>query len=193
MTSSADRQLKKSGEQKRDFIIATWENLDCESVGTEELLAIEASLKAEFGADEAFLPMRIARLLADEGAELRHAEIMQLFVERFPQSAQPSDLSALFRFDTLPAALNSIRSLELKRREFLANCDDAGLGQLRSRVAECRRQIKEQATKGDNSGADPAILPEIADWLAVWLETPEMFETWLAIRRKSPDFIKKFG
>jgi len=35
-------------------------------------------------------------------------------------------------------------------------------------------------------------LQEAAQWLAVWLQSPELFSDWLDLRRRSPDFRKKF-
>jgi hypothetical protein len=34
---------------------------------------------------------------------------------------------------------------------------------------------------------------EIAEWLKVWIQTPSLFADWLELRRRSPDFQKKFG
>ena len=63
-------------------MIEVWERLDCESVGAEEIIAIEKSVLDRFGKSAVDSPMVIARLLADEGAVLRHSEIMELYVER---------------------------------------------------------------------------------------------------------------
>lgn len=193
MTFSTDSGIKELGEEKREFIFSVWELLDCESVGAKEILAIEAAVKEKYGQSESFLPMRIARMLADEGAELRHSEIMELFIKRYPQSAKPSDLSHLFRFDTLKSALASIRELERQRKIFLAESDEAGIGQIRSRVAAIRQQLKESALSDHSFESAADLRREIADWLAVWLQTPEIFETWLAIRRGTTEFKEKFG
>ena len=67
---------------KNDLIIEVWEKLDCESVGAREILAIEEVVREQYGSAAVESPMIIARNLADEGAELRHSEIMELDVER---------------------------------------------------------------------------------------------------------------
>ena len=67
---------------KNDLIIEVWEKLDCESVGRTEIEAIETAVVGRFGKSAVPSPMRVARLLADEGAVLRHEEIMALQVER---------------------------------------------------------------------------------------------------------------
>src|SRR3954454_19540783 len=67
---------------KNDLIIEVWEKLDCESIGASEIEAIETVVKDQYGESAVESPMVIARLLADEGAELRHSELMALYVKR---------------------------------------------------------------------------------------------------------------
>jgi hypothetical protein len=37
-----------------------------------------------------------------------------------------------------------------------------------------------------------ARLKEISEWLSVWLQSPELFSDWLDLRRRSPEYKKKF-
>ena len=185
--------MQKPDNAKTDFIIETWERLDCESVGAAELLAIERALIAKFGPEEEFFPIRLARLLADEGAELRHSEIMDLFISRFPKSTESADHSKMFRFASLAEALESIRSVESLRCRFAAAGDMAAIKQLRRRIIAIRKSLKEKAAVQDETPQKAEVLAEIAAWLAIWLETPEMFENWLALRLRSPEFSEKFS
>jgi len=34
---------------------------------------------------------------------------------------------------------------------------------------------------------------EIVEWFTIWLQNPEVFESWIALRQNSPDFIERFG
>jgi len=34
---------------------------------------------------------------------------------------------------------------------------------------------------------------EIGNWFTVWLQTPDIFDDWLALRRRSADFRARFG
>jgi hypothetical protein len=34
---------------------------------------------------------------------------------------------------------------------------------------------------------------EIAEWFTIWLQSPEIFENWIELRRVSKDFKEKFG
>jgi len=33
---------------------------------------------------------------------------------------------------------------------------------------------------------------EISQWLMVWLQAPDLFSDWLELRRRSPEFRRKF-
>src|ERR1700682_5847532 len=62
---------------KRDLIIEVWEALDCESVGARELDQIQQVLHERLGAGAIESPAAIARVVADEGAALRHPEVFE--------------------------------------------------------------------------------------------------------------------
>ena len=86
---------------KLDLIIEVWEKLDCESVGAKEIEAIELVVRDKFGESAVDSPMIIARELADEGAELRHAEILKLDVERRLEVIAKTD-ERIQRLQTIP-------------------------------------------------------------------------------------------
>src|SRR5688572_7719559 len=105
---------------KRDLIIEVWESLDCESVGARELKQIQRVVDREFGAGSAESPASIARTLADEGAVLRHPEVLSLDTEwrerELSRLISPDELN----FSGLAEASASIKKLDTLRREFEA-------------------------------------------------------------------------
>jgi len=94
---------------KIDLIIEVWEKLDCESIGAKEIEAIETVVREQYGFSAVESPMIIARLLADEGAELRHAEIMELDVERRSESPYDAMFRNSLKFSDFRQTLLSIR------------------------------------------------------------------------------------
>jgi hypothetical protein len=178
---------------KDDLIIEVWEYLDCESVGAKELLAIEQAVREQFGDGAIDNPMIIARLLADEGAELRHPEIMELFVKYEQSDPYDGMFRGVLKTGNLKQTLATIHALENFRRKFLAGNDKKGL----HRVREIALRGKTEAVAGSQN--DSVSQPErrrnkeIAAWFTLWLETPELFENWVAVRRRSPEFIEIFG
>ena len=178
---------------KIELIIEIWEKLDCESVGAAEIEAIETAVEDVFGKPAVDSPMKIARLLADEGAELRHNEIMELYVKRASNRPHGAVFANLIDTKDLPAALNSIRQMEDLRRKFEAQGDRDGLRLLRKN-AIAEKESKLAAAKKVRAAKEKRLeAGEIAEWLTIWLQSPELFETWIKIRRGSPDFLSKFG
>ncbi len=177
---------------KNDLIIEVWEKLDCESVGAKEISAIEVVVREEYGDSAVESPMIIARQLADEGAELRHSEIMELDVKR--RFASPYD--AIFRnvlqFSNFKQTLISIRRLENIRKKFKSENDREGLRLLRETALKGKRRAEMIAKNTKVSPEKRAEKQEIAEWFKIWLETPEIFESWVSLRQKSPDFLRRF-
>lgn len=182
-----------SARTKKDLIIEVWEKLDCESVGAKEIEAIEVVVREKYGHGAVESPMIIARLLADEGAELRHAEIMELDVERRTESPYDAIFRNILKFSDFKQTVLSIRQLEILRRKYLAENDKEGL-----------RLVRETALKGKNralmisrnekvDAKKRAEKSEIAEWFTLWLQSPEVFENWITLRRKSADFNNKFS
>jgi hypothetical protein len=178
---------------KTDLIIEVWEALDCESVGAKELTAIEKAVRERFGDSAVDLPMKTARLLADEGAELRHAEILELDVQRRLESPYDAMFRNILKFADFKQALISIRQLENLRQKFLRENDKQGL-----------RLVRETALKGKNRALmisknekvdeqKRAEKGEIAEWFALWLQSPEIFENWIELRQNSKDFRERFS
>lgn len=169
-------------KDKRELAIEAWEKLDCESVGAAEIEAIEEVVRDIYGEPAVESPMRIARMLADEGAVLRHSEIMALFVKRYEAKPYTAEFRNIFRLGELSQALSSIRRLENLRKKFTVDGDKEGLRLIRERTIEARKTL---GSTGDET--------EISRWLHVWLTTPDAFETWLALRRRTAEFNELFG
>ncbi len=169
---------------KLDLIIEVWERLDCESIGRIEIEAIEKALAERFGKQAVESPMVIARQLADEGAELRHNELMTLFVERADDKPYDPAFRNIFKLDNLAAAHNTIRQLDNLRRKFEIDNDRDGLRLIRDRTIEARETLLRK-TETD-------IAREVASWLTMWLQSPELFENWIALRIRSREFLNTF-
>jgi hypothetical protein len=93
----------------------------------------------------------------------------------------------------LSTTLRSIRQMENLRRKFTSDDGREGLRLIRdATLGEKKKQIARSArTSIDARRRDESR--EIAEWLTLWLQSPEMFETWVGLRRRSEDFVSKFG
>jgi hypothetical protein len=174
---------------KQDLVIEVWEKLDCESVGASEIEAIEAAVEGQYGKAAVDSPMVIARQLADEGAELRHSEIMELYIRRAEDRPYDAALRNVLKLDSLASALHSINDLENIRRKYTADGDKHGLRHARELAVEAKGRLRSRI----DVDVDRQIAVEINEWLAHWLQTPQLFPDWVEMRQRSRDFIEKFG
>ena len=177
---------------KHDLMIEVWEKLDCETVGAAEIEAIEEAVSARFGDAAVESPMHIARILADEGAALRHAEIMQLWVKRFEDRPHEAEFRNLIKTDDLDAAARSIRHVENLRRKFVSLGDKEGLRLLREEVLEVKAALQKTGKGKKTPAHDRQASAEIIEWLTLWLQSPELFENWIKLRQNSAEYKETF-
>ncbi|MGI8555574.1 MAG: hypothetical protein ACR2LT_04355 [Pyrinomonadaceae bacterium] len=177
---------------KKDLIIEVWEKLDCESVGAKEIEVIETVVRERYGAAAVESPMIIARLLADEGAELRHAEIMELDVQRRLASPYDAVFRNILKFSDFKQTVVSVRQLENLRKRFLKENDKEGLRRVRETALNGKNRALMIAGNEKVEARKRAEKREIAEWFTLWLQSPEIFENWIELRQKSNDFKNKF-
>lgn len=172
-----------NAKNKSDLIFEVWEKLDCESVGAEEIVAIEVVVREEFGEPAVDSPMIVARMLADEGAMLRHSEIMSLYLERRASIPYEAEFRNLFDLTDLRTTLRSIRAAENLRKKFVLDED-----------AEGQRRLRDLAVNfKDSSGKNRETAKEATQWLTLWIQSPELFENWIRLRTSTADFRERFG
>ena len=191
---------KPTTPTKRALIIAVWESLDCTMVGKAELGEIQQALLKELGAGAEMSPAAIARVLADEGAELRHPEVIE-FDARWREAKIEKESRQLKGLDELltarPLQLKKtevlIKKLEKLRRRAETSGDQAALRKARTLAVTGRQQAELLAKDRTLSQEERAEQAEIVEWLKVWIQTPVLFADWLELRRRSPEFHKKFS
>lgn len=177
---------------KRELIIEVWEDLDCESVGARELEQIQQALRERFGTGAWESPASIARVVADEGAALRHAEVFGYDFKWREENIAARILDGGVGFSDFQEALESFAKLEAKRQEFQSNNNREGLDQLRELVASSRQDSLLTARSKIIDAPRRQQAKEISQWLGVWLQSPELFADWLDLRRRSTEFQKRF-
>ncbi|HYY59551.1 MAG TPA: hypothetical protein VE842_19640 [Pyrinomonadaceae bacterium] len=186
------KEHKWKARTKRDLMIEVWEHLDCESVGATELEEIERVVRERFGAGAVESPARVARLLADEGAELRHAEVLELDVRQRAADPYEPMFRNVLKFSDFAQAASSIRNLENLRKQFERRKDEEGLRRVREIAMKGRQRAQMIARNRNVDEKKRAEKEEIAEWFGVWLRQPGIFQDWLELRQRSPAFRAKF-
>jgi len=200
MEGTETRSRKMTAPNKRGLIIEVWASLGSSMVGEAELSEIQLSVRTAFGQGADMSPAAIARVLADEGAELRHPEVIE-FDARWREAKIEKDLGQLQGFDDLltgkPLRLKNaealIKKLEKLRRRAEDSGDQAALKQARTIAISSRQSAELRAKDRKLSQPERAEQTEIAEWLKVWIQTPGLFADWLELRRRSPEFQRKFS
>ena len=177
---------------KRDLIIEVWEHLDCETVGAKELASVIEVVRERFGEGAVESPTRLARLLADEGAELRHAEVLEMDVRWRAADPYEAAFRNVLKFSTFDEAAASIKRLENLRKQFGRKKDKEGLRRVHETVLKGKQRAQMIARNPSVNERKRAEKAEIAEWFTVWLQQPEIFDDWLALRRRAKDFRERF-
>ena len=175
-----------------ELIVQCWNELGAESVGAPELAAIADVLRENFG-DGAASPATIARTLAEEGAGLRHPDVLE--IDTLWRKRQLSDVLSLdqLNFTTIEDALLGIDAIVAAGKRFEAAGDAQRTKRLRSLVLHLHQDLALTGKSRLGTGEKRAVAAEVTCWLTVWLQTPAIFENWLELRRNSSEFLQKFG
>ena len=191
---------KPKAPTKRALIIAVWESLDGTMVGEAELREIQLAVRKQLGPGAEMSPAAIARVLADEGAELRHPEVIE-FDARWREAKIETDNRQLKGLDELLTASPLqfkraevlIKKLEKLRRRAETSGDQAALHQVRTLAVNGRQQAELLAKDRKLTQEERAKQAEIVEWLKVWIQTPSLFADWLELRRRSAEFQTRFS
>jgi hypothetical protein len=193
------RRTGLSARTKRGLVIEVWVGLGRAAVGENELREVQRAIARRFGESAVDSPASIARLLADEGAELRHPEIIE-FDARWRQTQiemSATDSSVFDPFDAakplrLKRAEALIKKFEKLRTKFEQAGDERAMKSLKDGAISARRTVQSLAKSERLSQRVRGEQIEIAEWLSVWIRTPTLFAEWLELRQRSPDFRQQF-
>ena len=171
---------------KEQFILAIWEKLRKEVVGASELTVIEKAVAERFGT--AVSPASIARVLADHGARLGHPEILQTDIRwREEQLLFTAEQLEFANLEAAQALLNRIEELRLQFEN-----DTTMLERLRQTVRQFKADMDFLAGSPRAGQKRRELAREVAQWLVVWLQNPQIFAEWLALRQITVEFRGRF-
>ena len=156
-----------------EFIVEAWERIGKEIVGAAELRLIQDEVEERFGSVS---PASIARVLADDGARLGHPGILQADArwreEHMPFTAEDLAFTDIATATALMGRIN-INSPKEPVRQLK--------GELEALAASVRGDEKRRA-----------LAAEVAQWLTIWLQNPQIFREWLELRRATAEFRERF-
>ena len=185
---------------KREFIIAMWNHLGRPAVGEKQLRAIQETIRQQLGKGAFASPAAIARVLADEGAELRHPEVIEfdarwreLQIENADKNLKGLDAFISGKPLRLKQTDSFIKKLERLRQRAERAGDQQALRRLRDVAVSARQAAQALARTRGLTEPARAEQAEIAQWLAIWIQSPNLCAEWLELRRRSAEFRKRFA
>jgi hypothetical protein len=92
-------------------------------------------------------------------------------------------------FSGLIEAAASIKKLDALRRKFEAKGEQLQLGRLREVTLKLKQDALVVARSKTIERQKRLEAREIAQWLTVWLQSPDVFDDWLSLRQRSVEFI----
>ncbi len=155
-----------------------------------DLHAARNELRRQLGPDDRTSLGYIASILREAGFEVRYED-------RYSDPVMPepyaSRLKGVLEFHDLASAEQSLLRIDAIYREYSGAADRRGMtlvcalvkrGKLRARSLAANPRVQAQKRQEKQ---------EIARWFQVWLETPDLFAEWLALRKSADEFRGLFG
>jgi hypothetical protein len=97
-------------------------------------------------------------------------------------------LSGVLAFSTFNEAEQTLKTLEILCRKYEAASDKKGVEYCRQ-IAVLGRRRAELISRNKRVRMDKRLQKkEIAAWFSIWLETPDIFDEWLSLRKSTEEF-----
>jgi hypothetical protein len=97
-------------------------------------------------------------------------------------------LSGVLAFSTFIEAEQTLKTLEILCRKYEAVSDKKGVEYCRQ-IAVLGRRRAELISRNKRVRMDKRLQKkEIAAWFSIWLETPDIFDDWLSLRKSTEEF-----
>jgi hypothetical protein len=101
-----------------------------------------------------------------------------------------SELKGILSFGRFSDAEQTLRRLQELMEKYLAEGDDKGHEYCRQIALIGRRRAELVSRNRKVAAVKRKQKTEIALWFQIWLETPNLFNDWLQLRKSSPSFIE---
>lgn len=186
MTQGKNHEHAKE-RSKKELILDAAKEFATERITAAEIEQIRRRLIAQTGSEGNTSADYIASVLTDAGRRVMlstHADTEGRYEEEFHD---------LLHFSTLEEAEMCLIRLDELYRKFRRERDRAAEERAREVGALGRRRAEMIARNHKVDPAKRAEKEEIAQWFAVWLQTPDVFFDWLEVRKQTPDYEKRFG
>jgi hypothetical protein len=177
---------------KRQFVAETLAGLPFQRITAKEVARINEDLIARFGPG--------GRLSASEIGELAEAagyEIDVLSLAGFGKDDKYDlEFDHVLKFSDLASARKSILAINVLYQKFKAENDKIGIAKAIEVARQGRQWSLSMSRSKKVNDQKKSEKAEISEWFALWLRTPELFETWVELRiiqliKTKPEWLKE--
>jgi hypothetical protein len=155
-----------------------------------DLRAARNELRRQMGAGDRTSLGYIASILREAGYAVQYEDRYSGPVMPEPYASR---LKGVLEFRDLASAEQSLLRLDAIFREYSSAADQAGMKWVRALVRKGKLRARSLAANPRIQAPKRREKQEIARWFQVWLETPDLFVEWLALRKSSDEFRQLFG
>src|SRR5262245_7049995 len=167
-------------KSKRELVLDIYDNEAMGEVTAREIAVINQALIEEYGEGGAMTPAEIARILHDEDLPVRFDQIFRMMTttEKYENA-----FSRFLENDDFAEAEKSIRGIDELYRKFKQAGDKAGVRFAFEAARAARQNAIDLSQLSHLPTAERREQAEIAEWFAVWLQTPDLFTEWVGLRK----------
>jgi hypothetical protein len=176
-------------KSKREMVLDIYDREAMGEVTAREIAVINQGLVEEYGEGGAMAPAEIARILRDEDLPVRLEQVFRMMT---PTEKYENLFDGLIACETLAEAEQAIERIRSLQEKFQALQDGTGVRFARQTARAAKADAEERAANTRLPAETRRVCAEIAMWFTVWLQTPELFAEWLALRKRSADFRAAF-
>jgi hypothetical protein len=176
-------------KSKREMVLDIYDREAMGEVTAREIAIINQALIEEYGAGGALDPGEIARVLVDEDIPIRYGQIFRMTTQAEKYENLVKHLPQL---TDLERAAASILELDGLYRKFRRLDDRTGARYVRQAALRGKQAAEKVAVDRQQPDRIRAEQTEIAQWLTIWLQTPDLFEQWLCIRQRTAAYRATF-
>jgi hypothetical protein len=164
---------------KRQFVADLLTELKFERIAAREVSEVNRQLVLQYGPGGRMSASEIGKLADEAGYDVDLLALSGMGKD----DQYAADFDHVLKFNDLRAAKKSIHAIDALFKKYRA-IDDK-LGETRA-LQEARRGKHWAAVMSKNkkiSDLKRAEKAEIAEWFGLWLRTPELFDTWIELRK----------
>jgi hypothetical protein len=175
---------------KKEIVLEIYDREAMGEVTPREIAIINQGLIDEFGEGGAMTPAEIARILVDEDLPVRFDQIFRMatVTEKYEIIFEGLAVNR-----SLAEAERSIGRIDELFRKFRKRGDRTGVRFARQTAQRAKQNAGALSRSSNLTPNQRAIHSEIAEWFTVWLQTPDLFNQWLELRKSAPDFNAAFS